>query len=281
MLDLGPASSYRTLMSDFEKTFDGEEPVRVNKWLAQSGVCSRREAEGLITSGTVFIDGEKVEDAGRKILPGQTLTLNRKGAETLSSKRTIMLNKPVGFVSATPEEDQIPAIRLLTNENRVGKGAPVRGNDSLAPVGRLDMDSRGLLILSDDGTVAKGVIGPDADLEKEYIVRIRGKITGKKMALLREGLELDGRKLKPARVTGIADQTLRFVLREGRNRQIRRMCDLVELRVIDLVRVRIGALKLGGLKEGCWKELRSHEIEALLRNPSLEELRGKGPENKR
>lgn len=265
-------------MSTFERTYSGEEPVRVNKWLAQSGVCSRREAEGLILAGSVQIDGETVADAGRKILPGQTLKLTAGGSEALAAKRTIMLNKPVGFVSGTPEDDQIPAVRLLTRENMVGKAAPVGSRDSLAPVGRLDQDSRGLLILSDDGTVAKGVIGPDADLEKEYIVRVRGKITGTKMKLLRHGLELDDRKLKEARVTGIADQTLRMVLREGRNRQIRRMCELVDLRVIDLVRVRIGALKLGGLKEGCWKELKPHEIQALLRNPTQDELRGR-PDN--
>lgn len=266
-------------MKPFEKTYSGDEPVRVNKWLAQAGVCSRREAESLIASGTVFIDGEKVEDAGRKILPGQTLKLNEAGAGTLAAKRTIMLNKPVGYVSATPEEGQIPAIRLLTHENRVGKGQNIKANDSLAPVGRLDMDSRGLLILSDDGTVAKGVIGPDADLEKEYIVRVRGRITRETLKWLRHGLELDGHKLKEARVTQMADQTLRFVLTEGRNRQIRKMCDLVELRVIDLVRVRIGALKLGGLAEGTWKELRPPEIEALLRNPSLDELRGTKPKS--
>lgn len=262
-------------MEPFEKKWDGEEPVRVNKWLAQSGVCSRREAESLILAGSVFIDGEKVEDAGRKILPGQTLKLTTGGAETLNAKRTIMLNKPEGYVSGTPEDEQIPAVRLLTRENMIGKAKPVGSRDSLAPIGRLDQDSRGLLIMSDDGRVAKGVIGPDADLEKEYIVRVRGKITGSKMKLLRHGLELDGRQLKEARVTGVADQTLRFVLREGRNRQIRRMCDLVELRVIDLVRVRVGALKLGGMKEGTWKELKPHEIEALLRNPTLDELKGK------
>ncbi len=227
-------------------------------------------------AGSVRIDGEAVTDAGRKILPGQTLELSTGGAEALASKRTIMLNKPVGYVSGTPEGDQIPAVRLLRPETRVGKGAPVKSRDSLAPIGRLDQDSRGLLIMSDDGTVAKGVIGPEADLEKEYIVRIRGKITGTKMKLLRHGLELDGRELKEARVTGVADQTLRFVLREGRNRQIRRMCDLVDLRVIDLVRVRIGALKLGGLKEGAWKQLKPHELEALLRNPTLDELKGGG-----
>lgn len=260
-------------MAPFEKTYDGDEPVRVNKWLAQAGVCSRREAEGLILAGSVLIDGERIEDAGRKILPGQTLKLSTEGAQALAAKRTIMLNKPVGYVSGTPEDEQIPAIRLLTRENMIGKAAPVKSRDSLAPVGRLDQDSRGLLILSDDGTVAKGVIGPEADLEKEYIVRIRGKITGSKMKLLRHGLELDGRELKPARVTGVADQTLRIVLREGRNRQIRRMCDLVDLRVIDLVRVRIGALKLGGMKEGTWKELKPHEIQNLLRNPTEEELR--------
>lgn len=260
-------------MKNFEKTYAGDEPIRVNKWLAQTGVCSRREAESLILAGFISIDGEKVDDAGRKILPGQVLKMSDGGTDALSSKRTIMLNKPIGFVSGTPEGDQVPAVRLLTPYNMIGKAAPVKSRDSLAPVGRLDQDSRGMLILSDDGTVAKGVIGPDADLEKEYIVRVRGIIDGKKIRYLRHGLELDGRELKPARVTGIAEQTLRIVLREGRNRQIRRMCDLVDLRVTDLIRVRIGALKLGGMKEGTWKELRPHEIQALLRNPTEAELK--------
>jgi 23S rRNA pseudouridine2604 synthase len=127
------------------------------------------------------------------------------------------------------------------------------------------MDSRGLLILSEDGVVAKAVIGPASNLEKEYRVRVGGQITGRKLDRLRNGLELDGRKLRPAEVDSIGNQLLRFILTEGRNRQIRRMCELVELEVIDLFRVRVGPLTLGDLPPGRWRPLTSEEREALIR----------------
>jgi len=176
-----------------------------------------------------------------------------------------MINKPVGIVSSQPEGEQVPAVRLLTRANRQGgsgKG-PGRGT-RLAPLGRLDQDSRGLLILSEDGVLAKAVIGPDSRLPKEYIVRIRGEVSQETIARLRHGLSLDGRRLKRAHVERIEHQTLRFILNEGRNRQIRRMCDLVGLGVTDLVRVRVGPLKLGDLKEGLWRPLSPAEREELV-----------------
>jgi len=246
------------------RRYEETEPQRVNKWLAQAGVCSRREAEGLIAEGLVSIDGETVEDAGRKILPGQTLVLADRAQAKLGSALTLMLHKPVGYVSGQPEHSQVPAVRLLTRANLVGE-APVPGRDSrLAPVGRLDLDSRGLLILSEDGVVAKAVIGPQSDLEKDYRVRVRGEVTDRALGLLRHGLELDGRRLKPARVEVTGPQKLRFVLKEGRNRQIRRMCDLVGLEVVDLFRVRIGPLRLGDLPEGKWRVLTAAERAALI-----------------
>lgn len=248
----------------FTRRYDGDEPIRVNKWLGQSGICSRREAEGLITQGLVRIDGEVVTDAGRKIEPGQTLTLSDAARTELASGVTIVLHKPVGYVSGQPEPGKIPAVRLLTAANRID-GAPVPARDaSLPPIGRLDEDSRGLLLLSSDGVAAKAVIGPRSELDKEYVVTVRGPITERKLALLRHGLELDGRKLKPARVTLIRGQTLRFILTEGRNRQIRRMCDLVELRVSDLHRIRVGPLNLGDLPEGKWRLLTPQERTALI-----------------
>jgi 23S rRNA pseudouridine2604 synthase len=241
--------------------YDGAEPQRINKWLAQQGVCSRREAEALIADGVVFIDGARVDDPGRKIEPGQTLELKRGGDAGL----TLVLNKPVGFVSAQPEHGQTPAARLLTRANFVGDGsAPQVGRLSLAPLGRLDQDSRGLLLLSDDGVLAKAVIGPQSTLDKEYRVRVNGAVTERKLALLRHGLTLDGRTLKPATVTQMRDGALRFVLLEGRKRQIRRMCALVDLEVADLQRIRIGPLKLGELPEGRWRALRADERSALL-----------------
>lgn len=248
------------------RRYDDAEPQRVNRWLAQMGVCSRREAEALIADGLVSIDGATVEDVGRKILPGQTLTLADRAAAGLSAQLTAVLHKPVGIVSAQPEPGQTPAVRLLSKANLLGDAPYVPGADtSLAPLGRLDMDSRGLLLLSEDGVLAKAVIGPGSDLDKEYLVRVTGQITDARIKQLRFGLQLDGRQLKRARVDRIGEQRLRFVLREGRNRQIRRMCELVGLTVVDLFRVRIGPLKLGDLPEGRWRALTPEEREGLLK----------------
>jgi 23S rRNA pseudouridine2604 synthase len=247
------------------RRYDETEPQRVNKWLAQNGVCSRREAEALIGQGLVSIDGETVEDAGRKILPGQTLTLADSAESALGAQLSVVLHKPV-VVSAQPELGQVPAVRLLTREALIGDSPTIPDRDtSVAPLGRLDMDSRGLLILSEDGVLAKAVIGPESDLEKEYLVRVTGEVTERKLAMLRHGLHLDGRKLKPAKVSLTGSHQLRFILKEGRNRQIRRMCDLVELHVIDLFRIRIGPLRLGDLPEGRWRVLTSEERSALLK----------------
>jgi len=246
--------------------YDGAEPQRVNKWLGQSGVCSRREAEGFIEAGLVSIDGEVVADSGRKILPGQTLTLaEAAGPAPLS----VVLHKPMGIVSAQPEPGQIPAVRLLTRAALVGESPQIPDRDTrLAPLGRLDMDSRGLLLLSDDGVLAKAIIGPESDLEKEYLVTVTGRITPEKIARLCHGLSMDGRQLKPAKVSVVQGQELRFILKEGRNRQIRRMCELVGMHVMDLVRIRIGSLRLGDLAEGKWRVLGEAERKALIQPSS-------------
>ena len=246
------------------RTYEEAEPQRVNRWLAQSGVCSRREAEGLIGEGLVYIDGERVEDAGRKIFPGQTLTLTDK-AEGRLEGFTAVLHKPTGVVSGQPEPGYTPAVRLLTRGRLVGESVTIPDVQmSLPPLGRLDLDSHGLLILSNDGVLAKAVIGPASELDKEYVVRVAGRIDEPTLDLLRHGLELDGRQLKPARVEVIEGQVLRFVLSEGRNRQIRRMCERVGLRVMDLLRVRIGPLELGDLPEGRWRVMTAVEREAMV-----------------
>ena len=247
----------------WRKTYDGAEPQRVNKWLASEGVCSRREAEELIAKGAIAIDGARVDDPGRKVLPGQTIEV---GETRSRPKISIAINKPVGVVSAQPEGAQIPAVRLLTRANLIGppRNMPSK-RTSLAPLGRLDQDSRGLLLLSEDGVLAKAVIGEESKLDKEYLVAVRGEIDQRKLALLRHGLRLDGRDLKPARVELVQPQCLRLVLTEGRNRQIRRMCELVELEVSDLLRIRIGPLKLGDLPEGKWRAVTPEERETMIR----------------
>ncbi len=249
------------------RTYTGSEPQRVNKWLAQSGVCSRREAEALITDGLVSVGGKPVTEPGHKIWPGETLTLSDRAEATLADRMTLVMHKPPGYVSGTPEGEQVPAIRLATAANREGDTGMPPGRRSLAPLGRLDQDSRGLLLLSDDGVLAKALIGPRAGVEKDYLVRVEGEITEGRLALLRHGLSLDGRRLKRAQVSHVKGPVLRFVLREGRNRQVRRMCELVGLTVSDLLRTRIGPLKLAGLPEGRWRPLTEAERDAFI-NPS-------------
>ncbi|MEM7767619.1 MAG: pseudouridine synthase [Pseudomonadota bacterium] len=252
------------------RTYSGAEPVRVNKWLAQFGICSRREAEGLIEQGLISIDGMPVTSPGHKIEPGQSLTVEDKGTKALANKLTVILHKPEGIVSGTPEDDQIPAVRLLTRQALSGRSHIIPGRrHKLAPLGRLDQDSRGLLLLSEDGVLAKAIIGPDSDLEKEYRVRVVGALPRANLDRLRHGLELDDRPLKPAIVDPVGAGILKFVLREGRNRQIRRMCDLVDLKVIDLIRVRIGPLSLGDLPEGRWRPLGARERARLLQKKSV------------
>ncbi|WAC49229.1 pseudouridine synthase [Asticcacaulis sp. SL142] len=247
------------------KIYDGDEPVRVNKWLAQSGVCSRREADSLIERGQILVDGVRVTDAGRKIEKGQTVSIDDEGKDALDSRMTILYHKPIGIVSGTPEAGEIPAVRMIRRANVYGPAEIFPDQHSkLAPVGRLDKDSRGLLIMSEDGVLAKAIIGPESDLEKEYHVRVRGSLFEEKLQWLRHGLTLDGRKLKPAIVTQTGEQSLSFILKEGRNRQIRRMCDMVELRVIDLYRNRIGPLHMGDLPEGQWRHMTPEERAALI-----------------
>jgi 23S rRNA pseudouridine2604 synthase len=247
------------------RRYDQDEPQRVNRWLAQNGVCSRREAEELIGRGLVSIDGETVTDPGRKILPGQTLELADGAVRDQDAKLSVMIHKPVGIVSSQPEPGQTPAVRLLTREALWGESAVIPGFEhKLAPMGRLDMDSRGLLLMSEDGVLAKAIIGPQSDLEKEYLVTVAGQITEGRLSLLRHGLQLDGRKLQPARVSMVRGQQLRFILKEGRNRQIRRMAELVGLTVTDLYRIRIGPLSIGDLPEGSWRPLTAAERTALI-----------------
>lgn len=253
-------------------TYQGREPIRLNKFMAQKGVCSRREAEGLISDGFVSVNGTKVTEPGHKINPGETLELTGGAAKKLSSKVSVVIHKPVGIVSAQPDPGQVPAARLLTPANlRGAPSGPMPGKGlSLPPLGRLDMDSRGLLILSEDGVLAKALIGPEHGLEKDYRVRVKGDITPDKVRQLCFGLSLDDRALKRAKVTHEGGQTLRFILREGRNRQIRRMAELVDLRVVDLHRTRIGPLKLGPLREGKWRFLTLEERDSLIRASKYE-----------
>lgn len=233
---------------------------RINKHLAELGVCSRREAEELILNGWVRVNSQTVRDLSYRVQPQDKVTLAREAESHLSKKATLIINKPVGYVSAQPEDGHPPAIELVKKANYSGPGqVPRLSLKGMAPVGRLDIDSKGLLILTQDGKLARQVIGENSNIEKEYLVRVQGEVTPGKLKKLQWGLSLDGKKLKKAKVQQMAPQLLQFILTEGKKRQIRRMCELVGLEVTSLKRVRIGALKLGNLKEGQWRLMKKSE----------------------
>lgn len=223
--------------------------------------------------GLVYVNGSLVTELGTKVSPDVRITLASEALQQQKSLVTILVNKPIGYVSAQPEKGYRPAIELIRESNYFSENQTDLGGDhstlhcplkeshfeNLAVAGRLDIDSQGLLIFTQDGRLAKKLIGENSQVEKEYLVRFSGELTREKMKLLEYGLELDGKKLKPAVIERINPEQLRFVLKEGKKRQIRRMCDLVNLKILGLKRVRIGKLPLGPLPEGCWRYLGSSE----------------------
>ncbi|MCG6871009.1 MAG: rRNA pseudouridine synthase [Gammaproteobacteria bacterium] len=238
------------------------ENQRLSKTLSQRGLCSRREADDFIARGWVRVDGEVVTTPYTRVAPEARIDLDPRVAQHQSQAFTVLLNKPVGYVSGQPEKGYRSAATLIRAGNRDpadrGPAFPDRPR-GLAPAGRLDIDSQGLLVLTADGRVARRLIAPDSEVEKEYLVRVAGRLDEAGLALLCHGLELDGRQLKPAQVEWLNRDQLRFILREGRKRQIRRMCELVNLEVRGLKRVRIGGVRLGSLPEGKWRLLRPGE----------------------
>lgn len=240
-----------------------QDGVRLSKVMSERGLCSRREADLWIERGWIFVDGEQISELGSRINPDAKISISREAELDQAKQVTILLNKPVGYVSGQPEAGSVPAVTLIQAEAQiVQSGDPefkpwmLRG---LAPAGRLDIDSTGLLVLTSDGRVAKKLIGDDSQAEKEYLVRVEGEMIRGGLELLNHGLELDEKPLRPARVKQLNEDQLHFILKEGKKRQIRRMCELVGLRVTGLKRVRIGRVKLGDLPVGQWRFLRADE----------------------
>lgn len=282
--------------------------VRLNKRMAELGLASRREADDWIAKGWVKVNGQ-VAEMGMQVAPDVRIEIDRQAQNKQATQVTILLNKPLGYVSGQAEDGHEPAAVLVQAKNRWREDrSPHKFNPGqlrgLAPAGRLDIDSTGLLVLTQDGRVARQLIGEDAVMEKEYLVRVvytgvantaaatsaaatyggkpaarpapptplshideddpvsadvQSVFPAEKLALLRHGLSLDGQPLKPARVEWQNPEQLRFVLTEGKKRQIRRMCELVGLKVVGLKRVRIGRIMLGNLPPGQWRYLAPHE----------------------
>jgi len=239
------------------------EGVRLSKVMSERGLCSRREADLWIERGWVFVDGERISELGTRIKADADIAISKEAKHDQAKQVTVLLNKPVGYVSGQPEPGFTPAITLITLENQVKQSGDPEFKPwmlrNLAPSGRLDIDSTGLLVLTQDGRVAKKLIGDDSQVEKEYLVRVAGEMIPDGLKLLQHGLELDGKPLKQAWVKQLNEDQLHFILKEGKKRQIRRMCELVGLRVLGLKRVRIGRVKLGDLQLGQWRFLRADE----------------------
>ncbi|HQC86340.1 MAG TPA: pseudouridine synthase [Rhodoferax sp.] len=280
--------------------------VRLNKRMAELGMASRREADDWIAKGWVKVNGQ-VAEMGLQVAPDARIEIDKAAKGQQANQVTILLNKPLGIVSGQAEDGHEPAIKLIQPQNRWAEdnarfffhGSQLK---SLVPAGRLDIDSTGLLVLTQDGRVARQLIGEDSCVEKEYLVRVaytgvanpgaansaaatypglpgRGKpqqlirlddddpitsdvqsvFPADKLQLLRHGLRLDDQPLKPAKVEWQNPEQLRFVLTEGKKRQIRRMCELVGLKVVGLKRVRVGRVMLGNLPVGQWRYLQPHE----------------------
>ena len=237
--------------------------IRLSKVMADRGLCSRREADQLIQRGLVEVDGKVVSVLGTRIDPSVQITLAPQALRARKNLVTVLLNKPPGYVSTQPEKGYPDARNLISAANRhcrprsIERQRPHRAAIHVA--GRLDIDSSGLLVLTEDGVIARQLIHPEHPISKEYTVRVRGKIVESTLDLLQEGLELDGKKLRKADVVKNKPDQLQFVLTEGRNRQIRRMCDLVGLEVVSLTRTRIGNIHLGPLPRGKWRLMQPDE----------------------
>ena len=286
--------------------FGANGTLRLNKLMAERGMASRREADEWIGKGWVKVDGRMAE-MGMQVAPDARIEIDKQAQGQQAKQVTVLINKPLGLVSGQAEDGHEPAITLVQPQNRWAEdnarfffhGSQLK---SLVPAGRLDIDSTGLLVLTQDGRVARQLIGEDSVMEKEYLVRVayvgaenpaaatsaaathaplrapakptqlsriddddpvtsdvQSAFPADRLQRLRHGLSLDGQPLKHAKVEWQNPEQLRFVLTEGKKRQIRRMCELVGLKVVGLKRVRIGKVMLGNLPVGQWRYLQPHE----------------------
>ena len=230
------------------------EGVRLQKVLARAGFGSRRTCDDLIAAGRVRVDGA-VAVLGRRV-DAETVLILVDGAPVGVRPGLVyyLLNKPVGVVTTADDPQGRPVVvGLVPDEPRV------------FPVGRLDLDTEGLLLLTNDGEIANRITHPSYGVEKEYVVHVEGSPTRSVLRQLREGVELEDGVTAPARVTPVEPNVLRLVIHEGRNRQVRRMCDAVGHPVIRLVRTRIGPLADRAIRPGTWRHLETDELRALER----------------
>ncbi|WP_288622373.1 pseudouridine synthase [uncultured Brachyspira sp.] len=227
--------------------------MRLNKYISSLNIASRREADKLIKDGKVKVNGEIIINPAIQVRENDKIICDIEDYK--NEKIYIKLNKPVGYVVSNNKKEGKPIYKLLDEKLK-----------KLYPVGRLDKDSKGLILFTNDGIFSRKIIGEESECEKEYYVKLEGNISDGALKKLEFGISLDGKKLKPAIVKRVSKNSFNIILKEGRNRQIRRMCEKVGFEVILLKRLRISNIYLNDLQEGKFEYLTKDEINSILNN---------------
>ena len=233
-----------------EEFLQKKKPVRLNKYLSEAGVCSRREADRLIESGRVTVDGQRAQ-TGMRITPGQVVKVGRKVVSKQDEMIVLAVNKPRGIVCTEERRERNSIVRFLDY--------PVR----VTYIGRLDKDSRGLLLMTNNGDIINKMMRAANYHEKEYKVTVDQEITPEFIEKMSSGVPILDTVTRPCRVEKIGKYTFSIILTQGLNRQIRRMCEALGYQVRDLVRVRVMNIRLGSLKEGQYRKVTDEELEEL------------------
>ena len=229
------------------------EPVRINKFLSEAGFCSRREADRMIESGKVTVDGIPAE-MGTKVLPGQRVCVNGKPVRMEEEEILLVVNKPIGIVCTTAEFDKDNIVDFINYPKRI------------YPIGRLDKDSSGLILMTNQGELVNKILRGGNHHEKEYMVRVSRPVTPEFVAAMEAGVVLDdGVKTLPCRVEKTGGYSFKIILMQGLNRQIRRMCEALDYRVTNLKRVRVMNIELGDLRVGSYRKVTAEEYAELKR----------------
>lgn len=231
--------------------------MRINKYIAQSGICSRRKADELILNGNVKVNGAVLKEPGYDVLEGDVVNVNGTDITVQDDLVYYLLNKPVGFVTTVKDEQERATVMDLVSD--IG--------ERVFPVGRLDMNTSGALILTNDGKASYRLTHPKTEVFKTYHALVSGVVSKEKLWKLRNGIDIGGYVTKPARVTILRENknstVLEISISEGKNRQVRKMCKAVGNPVQELMRVSIGEVRLGRLKEGTYRKLTKAEIEFI------------------
>lgn len=233
-----------------EEFMQKKEPVRLNKYLSEAGVCSRREADRLIESGRVIVDGQRAR-TGMKILPGQVVKVGRRVVSKQDEMVVLAVNKPRGIVCTEERRERNSIVRFLDYPIRV------------TYIGRLDKDSRGLLLMTNNGDIINRMMRAANCHEKEYKVTVDHEITEEFLEKMSSGVPILDTVTRPCQVKKIGKYTFSIILTQGLNRQIRRMCSALGYEVKDLLRVRVMNIRLDGLKDGQYRKLTDEELDGL------------------